>query len=232
MALVIADDHERERIWIKELITKHLSERLPIFEARDGKQAVELALVHKPSLVFLDIEMPHLTGIKAAEKIIEKLPQTGIIILSNHADEIWVRQLWKIVPADSAFGYVLKDATDQQVVEAAKAVLEGDCWIHPRIQRILHRSEKGAGGLSEGEFEVLAYIALGLTDKAISKRLYVTEKAVQARLKSLYTKLQIPVKAISEETEFNYRCRAINVALRRGLVNKAELEGWEDKLQL
>lgn len=231
LSLVIADDHERERVWIKELLTKHLPQCLPLYEAQDGKQAVELALLHKPSLVFLDIEMPFLTGIKAAEKIIEKLPQTGIIILSNHSDEIWVRQLWKIVPPDSAFGYILKDATDQQVVDAARAVLDGDCWIHPRIQRILHRSEKGAGGLSEGEFEVLAYISLGLTDRAISKRLYVTEKAVQARLKSLYTKLQIPVKAISEETEFNFRCRAINVAIRRGLINKSELETWETKLQ-
>ena len=230
MVIVIADDQERERIWLRELLAKNLPDLAPIYEAHDGERAVSLTLEHKPPIVFLDIEMPSMSGIKSAERILKELPHTGIIILSNHSDEIFVRKLWKLVPPDGAFGYVLKDSTDQQVVDAAKAVLGGDCWIHPRIQRIVRRAESGSTGLTDAEFEVLVYIAMGYTDKAIAKRLYITEKAVQARLKCLYAKMGIPIKGASEEDEYNHRCRALNVSFRRGLINKVALEDWEDRI--
>jgi DNA-binding NarL/FixJ family response regulator len=217
LGIVIADDQDRERTWLKELLTKHLSNLAPIYEAEDGQRALELVRQHKPPVVFLDIEMPKLSGIKSAEHILKEFPHTGIIILSNHSDEIFVRKLWKLVPSD------------QQVIDATKAVLSGDCWIHPRIQRIIRRTESGATGLTEAEFEVLVCISLGFTDKAIAKRLYITEKAVQARLKCLYTKLGIPIKGASDEDEYNHRCRALNLAFRRGLINRAELTDWEEQ---
>jgi DNA-binding NarL/FixJ family response regulator len=230
MGVVIADDQERERSWLRGLLARDLSSLAPIYEAEDGQRALELTIEHKPPVVFLDIEMPVLSGIRSAESILKVLPQTGIIILSNHSDEIFVRKLWKLVPSDGAFGYVLKDSTDQQVIDAARAVLSGDCWIHPRIQRIVRRTESGATGLTDAEFEVLVHIAMGFTDRAIAKRLYITEKAVQARLKCLYQKLGIPIKGASEEDEYNHRCRALNMAFRRGLINRAELADWEDQI--
>jgi two-component system response regulator DegU len=230
MPLVVADDHERERTWLRELFAKHFQEHMPLFEATNGQEAIDLVQTHKPSIACLDIEMPVLNGIKAAEKILETLPQTGIVILSNHSDEVWVRQLWKIMPDHGAFAYVLKDASDKQIVEAVGTVLSGDCWIHPRIQRILLKTNSKEGNLTDAEFEVLAFICLGLTDRAIGKRLYLTDKAIQARLKSVYIKLNVPIKGSSEDDEFNHRCRAINTAIRRGLINKAQLEEWEAKL--
>jgi DNA-binding NarL/FixJ family response regulator len=230
MGVVIADDQDRERTWLRELLTRELASLSPIYEAEDGRRALELTIEHEPPVVFLDIEMPGLSGIKSAENILKLLPQTGIIILSNHSDEIFVRKLWKLVPSDGAFGYLLKDSTDQQVIDATKAVLGGDCWIHPRIQRIVRRTESGATGLTDAEFEVLVHIAMGFTDRAIAKRLYITEKAVQARLKCLYQKMGIPIKGASEEDEYNHRCRALNMAFRRGLINRAELADWEDQV--
>lgn len=226
MAIVIADDQDRERAWLKELLTRDLSQHTPVFEAENGQRAVELVQEHKPCLVFLDIEMPVMSGVKSAECILKDSPQTPIIILSNHSDEVFVRKLWKMVPSDGAFAYVLKDSTDLQVIDAAKAVLEGDCWIHPTIQRIVRRTESGASGLTNAEFEVLVCIAIGFTDRAIAKQLYITDKAVQARLKCLYTKLGIPLKG-TEDDEYNHRCRALNLAFRRGLINRAELAEWE-----
>lgn len=231
MPLVVADDHERERVWLRELLGKHFKEHMPLYEAVNGQEAVELVKTHNPLIACLDIEMPILNGIKAAELILQQQPQTGIVILSNHSDEIWVRQLWKVMPENSAFAYVLKDATDKQIVEAFQAVLSGDCWIHPRIQRILLKSNSKSD-LTEAEFEVLAYICLGLTDRAIGKRLYLTDKAIQARLKSVYLKLNVPIKGSTEEDEFNHRCRAINTAVRRGLINKPQLDEWEAKVSI
>jgi DNA-binding NarL/FixJ family response regulator len=230
MGIVIADDQERERTWLKELLTKQLSGSSPIYEADDGQKALELVREHKPAVVFLDIEMPVMSGIKSAEQILKEQPQTPIIILSNHSDEIFVRKLWKLVPSDGAFGYVLKDSSDQQVIDAARAVMSGDCWIHPRIQRIARRTEGGATSLTDAEFEVLVCISIGFTDRAIAKRLYITDKAVQARLKCLYTKLGIPIKGASDEDEYNHRCRALNLAFRRGLINRAELADWEEQV--
>ena len=230
MSILIADDHERERTWLRELLTKKLSGHLPFYEAVNGEEAVQFVKTYSPTLVFLDIEMPVLSGINAAQKILELNPLTGIVILSNHSDEIWVRQLWKLMPPNGSFAYILKDATDQQIVDAAQAVLDGDCWIHPRIQKMLVRTNAGNATLTDAEFDVLAYICLGLTDRAIGRRLYLTEKAIQARLKSVYTKLNVPLRGTSDDDEFNHRCRAFNTALRRGLINKSQLEEWETRL--
>jgi DNA-binding NarL/FixJ family response regulator len=69
-----------------------------------------------------------------------------------------------------------------------------------------------------------------MTDHAIAKKLYLTEKAVQSRLKSLYAKLGIPGRSEAHDTEFNQRCRAVYVSTRRGLINQSELDDWETKL--
>lgn len=230
MTVLIADDEERDRLWLKDLLTKNLPEHAPIHEVSDGQQAIDTAAKLKPELIFLDIKMPLVSGIKAAEQILQKLPETGVIILSNFSDEVYVRQLWKIVPTDGAFGYVLKNASNEQVIEAARAVLSGDCWIHPGIARVIQRTQNRATSLTAAEYEALICIGLGLTDASIARRLYLTEKAVQSRLKSLYSKLAIPGRGENQETDFNQRCRAVYLSYRRGLINQSELEDWESKL--
>src|SRR5271168_955148 len=230
MPILIADDEQQYRTWLKTLISENVETNGEVLEAQDGERAVELALKHQPQIVFLDIKMPKLSGIKAAEKILASLPNTGIIMLSNFQDEVYVRQLWKIVPPNGAFGYVLKNASNEQVVEAAKAVLSGDCWIHPGIARVIQRTQNKATNLTSAEYEALICISVGLTDHAIAKRLYLTEKAIQSRLKSLYAKLGVPGRSESQETEFNQRCRAGFVALQRGLINQSELLEWEGKI--
>lgn len=228
--ILIADDEERDRNWLKSLLNEHFKDNGPIEEAHDGQQAVDMALKLKPPLIFLDIKMPHLSGIKAAEQILNTLPNTGIIMLSNFSDEVYVRQLWKVVPPNGVFGYVLKNASNEQVVEATKAVISGDCWIHPGIARVIQRTQNRATNLTTAEYEALVCIALGMTDHAIAKRLYLTEKAVQSRLKSLYAKLGIPGRGESHDTEFNQRCRAVFLSTKRGLINQSELDDWESKL--
>lgn len=230
MTVLIADDEERDRMWLKDLLAKNLPEQAPFHEVSDGQQAIDTSDKLRPSLIFLDIKMPQVSGIKAAEQILQKSPDIGVIILSNFSDEVYVRQLWKIVPADGAFGYVLKNASNEQVVEAARAVLSGDCWIHPGIARVIQRTQNRATSLTTAEYEALICIALGLTDSAIARRLYLTEKAVQSRLKSLYSKLAIPGRGENQETDFNQRCRAVYLAYKRGLINQSELEEWEGKL--
>src|SRR4029077_20284457 len=94
MGIVIADDQERERAWLKGLLTRQLCQEGPILEAEDGQKALELVREYKPALGFLDIEMPIMSGIKAAETILKESPEMPIVILSNHSDEVFVRKLW------------------------------------------------------------------------------------------------------------------------------------------
>jgi DNA-binding NarL/FixJ family response regulator len=230
MSILIADDEQRDRAWIRDLLTKNFPDLVPIHEASNGQDAIDQALKQKPRLIFLDIKMPNLSGIKAAEQILAKLPEAGVIMLSNFADEVYVRQLWKIVPPNGVFAYVLKNASDEQVIEAATQVLSGDCWIHPGIARVIQRTQNRTTNLTNAEYEALICIALGMTDHAIAKRLYLTEKAIQSRLKALYGKLNIPGRTDGQESEFNQRCRAVYTATKRGLINLAELEDWETKL--
>jgi DNA-binding NarL/FixJ family response regulator len=230
MAILIADDEQQYRKWLKMLILENLPDHGQITEVEDGQDAVAEALKLKPAIVFLDIKMPKLSGIKAAEQILAEAPDTGIIMLSNFQDEVYVRQLWKIVPPNGAFAYVLKNASNEQVMEAAKAVLSGDCWIHPGIARVIQRTQNKATNLTSAEYEALICIAVGLTDHAIAKRLYLTEKAIQSRLKSLYAKLRVPGRSETQEAEYNQRCRAVFIALQRGLVNQPELLEWETKI--
>lgn len=230
MTILLVDDEERDRKWLRDLLEENVSDSGPFHEASDGQEAVATAARLKPDLVFLDIKMPGLSGIKAAEQILKDRPETGVIMLSNFSDEVYVRQLWKIVPPDGAFGYVLKNASNEQVVEAAQAVLSGDCWVHPGIARVIQRTQNRATSLTTAEYEALVCIALGMTDHTIAKTLYLTEKAVQSRLKSLYAKLCIPGRGESRETEFNQRCRAVYLATRRGLINQSELDDWEANL--
>ena len=230
MTILIADDEERDRLWLKELLVGNVDSEENIVEAKDGQMAVELASKLRPALIFLDIKMPKLSGIKAAEMILQNMPETGVIMLSNFADEVYVRQLWKIVPANGAFGYILKNASNEQVIEAAKAVLSGDCWVHPGIARVIQRTQNRTTNLTNAEYEALVCISLGMTDHAIAKKLYLTEKAIQSRLKSLYTKLGIPGRSESGESDYNQRCRAVYCATQRGLINQSELEEWEGKM--
>lgn len=230
MTILIADDEDRDRNWLKDLLEKNISDQGPVHEVSDGQAAVDAAIKIKPNLIFLDIKMPQLSGIKAAEAILKQLPTSGVIILSNFSDEVYVRQLWKVVPPDGVFGYVLKSASNEQVVEAAKAVISGDCWIHPGISRVIQRTQNRATSLTAAEYEALVCIALGLTDSTIARRLYLTEKAVQSRLKSLYSKLAIPGRGEQQDVEYNQRCRAVHISYRRGLLNQSELDDWESKL--
>jgi DNA-binding NarL/FixJ family response regulator len=230
MTILIADDEERDRLWLKNLLASNIPDQEEIVEAQDGQQAVDLSAKLRPALVFLDIKMPKLSGIKAAEMILQTSPETGVIMLSNFSDEVYVRQLWKIVPPNGVFGYVLKNASNEQVVEAALAVLSGDCWVHPGIARVIQRTQNRATNLTNAEYEALILISLGMTDHSIAKRLYLTEKAVQSRLKSLYAKLAIPSRGEAHEIDYNQRCRAVYIATKRGLINQSELEEWEAKM--
>lgn len=235
MSILIAEDMTFQRDYLRALINDHFPDSGPVIEACDGPSAVELALNHRPSLVVLDIKLPELSGVKAAQQIWSELRLARIIFWSQYKDEIYIRELARVVPAETVYGYVLKSSPDEKLIAALRAVLvDEQCWIDPEIRLVQSRATSRASGLTDIEYEALLDIALGLTDKAIARRRYLSERGVQNRLRELYAKLSIDIEQIVDQrwgNTYSPRSRAISVALQRGLINADELARENEALQ-
>jgi DNA-binding NarL/FixJ family response regulator len=235
MSIVIAEDMAFQRDYLRAMLEENFAEAGPIIEIDNGQTAVQLALKNKPRLIVLDIKLRGLSGVRAAREIWAELKLARIIFWSQYKDEIYVRELARIVPNETVYGYVLKTSSDERLVSALRAVLlDEQCWIDPEVRTVQSRAISRMSGLSDIEYEALIDIALGLTDKAIARRRYLSERGVQNRLRELYAKLGIDIEQIVDErwgNTYSPRSRAISVALQRGLINAEELASENLSLQ-
>jgi DNA-binding NarL/FixJ family response regulator len=235
MSILIAEDMAFQRDYLRAIVTDNFAEAGPVIEASDGNSALELALKHRPSLAVLDIKLPGLSGVKAARQIWATLRLARIIFWSQYKDEIYIRELARIVPAETVYGYVLKSSPDDRLIAALRAVLvDEQCWIDPEIRTVQSRATNRTSGLTDIEYEALLDISLGLTDKAIARRRYLSERGVQNRLRELYGKLSIDIEHIVDDrwgSTYSPRSRAISVAVQRGLINADELGRENEALQ-
>ena len=194
--ILLADDHNVMRRGLRLLL-----ERQPEFkvvgEASDGRQAVEQAEATKPDIIVLDIAMPNLSGIEAAQRISALLPQTRIIILSMHSDEGYVLRALKA----GAKGYLLKDSAENDLIEAIKAVDEGKAFFSPEISNILvedyvrEMKRRGAEDsyelLTPREREILQMLAEGKSNKQIATVLDLSLYTVETHRRNLQDKLNL-----------------------------------------
>src|SRR5580700_11029759 len=142
-----------------------------VAEAADGRQAVEQAEATSPDVVVLDIAMPNLSGIEAAQRIISQRPNTSVVFLSMHSDEGYVLRALKA----GAKGYLLKDSVEGDLIEAIKAVSEGKTFFSPEITKMLvedYVREIRARGVEDSyelltarEREIMRLLAQGASNK-------------------------------------------------------------------
>jgi DNA-binding NarL/FixJ family response regulator len=235
MSIVIAEDMAFQRDYMRAMLEENFDEAGPVIVTDNGQEAVELALKNKPQLIVLDIKLQGLSGVRAAREIWAELKLARIIFWSQYKDEIYVRELARIVPNETVYGYVLKTSADERLLAALRAVLlDEQCWIDPEVRTVQTRAISRMSGLSDIEYEALIDIALGLTDRAIARRRYLSERGVQNRLRELYAKLAIDTEQIVDErwgNTYSPRSRAISVALQRGLINADELARENQLLQ-
>jgi DNA-binding NarL/FixJ family response regulator len=235
MSILIAEDVVFQRDYLRAILRDNFSEAGPLIETDDGAKAVEMAREHRPCLIVLDIKLSGLSGVRAARQIWYEFPLARIVFWSQYKDEIYVRELARIVPSETVYGYVLKSSPDERLVAAIRAVLvEEQCWIDREIRSIQSRAISHSSGLTDTEYEALVDIAIGLTDRAIARRRYLSERGVQNRLRELYSKLSIDVEQIVDErwgNTYSPRSRAISIALQRGLINAEELARANEALQ-
>lgn len=218
---IVVDDHPPIREFSKNILRGNFPS-CNILEADNGQKAVELSLSYKPSLVIMDIAMPVLDGIEATQKIVQNLPNTGIIIYSNYGDEVYVRKIRQTVPVDRAFAYVLKTASQDQFTQAIKQVYSGEVWLHPDVQQVVWKLNvnKKSTQLTEIQQQILLAVAIGKTNDWIAEKLYMSNKTIQYHLYSIYDKLGIN----SSQKKVNPRNEVVCVSLLRGLLDPVDLK--------
>ena len=228
MSILIAEDNVAQRRYLRELLEREFAAHAPVIEVADGEAAITAALDHRPELCVFDIQMPRLSGVKAARSIWREYPQARIIFWTQFPHEIYINEIRKIVRAvepPPAYGFIHKNNPESRFLRFVAAVLEdGADMIDPAFKDSFKRPL-----LTEFEAEALYYLALGLSNWAIARKCSLSLRGVESRLATLYEKLFIstpegtPHEAY-EKLAYNMRTRAFFEALRRGLLNSDELE--------
>ena len=234
MKILIAEDNPKDFEFLDQLLADW-EEPNEIERAHNGMVALEIAVKQECPLVVSDIQLPELNGIEFARALWQQKPASRIVFWSQYKDEMYVRALARIVPAETVYGYILKSNTRERIASAIRTVLLDDqCWIDPEVRKVQGIAGHSQTALSDIEFEALVDISLGLTDNLIAQRRYLSRRGVQSRLNSLYSKLGLDQEQFHSDKvgdAFNLRNRAVSAALRRGLINAFELEHEEEEFQ-
>lgn len=195
--------------------------------AADGEQAVRLAAEHRPDVVLMDLTMPGVGGVEATRRILAADEDVAVVVLTTYADDASVLGAL----GAGAIGYLTKDAGRADIVRAVRAAAAGQAVLDPVVQQRLVAAATGAApatgagvagpqraadaaalpaDLTPREVEVLTLIGEGLSNRAIARRLYVSESTVKTHINNLFGKL-----AISDRVE------AVRWAIAHGLVAPA-----------
>jgi DNA-binding NarL/FixJ family response regulator len=228
MSILIAEDNIAQRRYLREILEREFASHAPVIEAADGEETIQLALKHRPGLCVLDIQMPKLSGVKAARAIWKEYPAARIIFWTQFPHEIYINEIRKIIKSVTpppAYGFIHKNNPESRFLRFVAAVLEdGADMIDPAFKDSFKRPL-----LTEFEAEALYYLALGLSNWAIARKCSLSLRGVESRLATLYEKLFVSMpegtpNEAYDKLAYNVRTRAFFEALRRGLLNSDELE--------
>lgn len=208
--ILIAEDHAVVRQALSVMLGME-SDVTVVGEAVDGEQAITLCQELNPDLVLMDVRMERMDGVEATRKLRGICPDTAILILTGFGDE---QILLQAVEA-GAHGFLLKDASSEELLEAIHRLVKGESLVTPSLLRrlldeIAHRHEEPHpvhNQLTPREKEVLQALARGLRNEDIARELVISEKTVKTHLTSIFSKLQV-----------EGRSQAIIYAIRHGLV--------------
>ena len=194
--IALADDHALVREGLRRIIEEQPGWEV-VGEAADGREAVSQALELKPDVVIVDLAMPQLGGVDAIQQIVRRLPATRVLVLSMHADEVYVTRALKA----GAHGYLLKDSAGTDLMRAVTAVSQNKSFFSPAVSKIMlddyvrQLSERGITDrydtLSEREREVFQLIAEGRVNKEIAEILGLSPSTVETHRARIMEKLDV-----------------------------------------
>lgn len=209
--IIVVDDHTVMRAGVVALLAAEPAIEI-VGEADNGRTALELVDRHAPDVALVDLRMPVLDGVATTTEIVARHPRTRVLILTTFDTDA---EIERGVEA-GAIGYLLKDATREQLVDAIRAASRGETVLAPRVaEKLVARMRQPAQiPLTSRETSVLNAVADGLTNAEIGRRLVIAEATVKTHLLRLFAKLDV-----------NDRTRAVVVALERGLLDRRDTHG-------
>jgi len=193
---MIADDHPLVRSGLRVLLERE-GEFHVVAEAADGYEAIDLAALHKPEVILLDVGMPRLSGPDAAMSISQKAPGVRIVMVSMHSYEAYVLRALKA----GARGYLLKASPEADVLAAVRAVAAGHAYFSPSITKllveeyVLEARRRGVDNsydlLSVREKEILLLLASGKSNRGIAEQLHISVSTVETHRNNVFQKLHL-----------------------------------------
>ena len=203
LKVLLVDDHALVRRGFRRMLEDEPTFEV-VGEASDGLEAVESAQRLAPHVIVMDCALPQINGIEAARRILQKRPETAILMLSMHSEDTLVRQALEA----GAKGYVLKNAMDLDLVSAIKGVAEGKTVLDPQIERSGNLKGERDTGLTPRELEILQHIVAGKSNKEIASELNLSVNTVSVHRANIMDALGIHKTA-----------ELVVYAIRNGLVN-------------
>jgi NarL family two-component system response regulator LiaR len=191
--ILIADDHAIVREGLRALIATEPDLEL-VGEATDGIQAVSKAQTLKPDVILLDLMMPRLDGVEAINEIKKSWQEARILVLTSFSDD---EKVFSAIRS-GALGYLLKDSSPSDLLQAISTVANGEGFLSPaiasKVMREINQPPKlppTRDPLTEREVEILQLVAQGLTNDGIAEKLVVSERTVRTHVSNILAKLQL-----------------------------------------
>ncbi|MBV0931876.1 response regulator transcription factor [Marinobacterium weihaiense] len=191
MKILLTDDHAVVRQGYASLLAAML-ESCEIVEASNGWDSVTLWQQHRPDAVILDINLPDISGMEAARRILQRDPEARILFFSMYDELPMVQQALDT----GALGYITKSSSPEVLLEAVRKVLAGQPYVEHDLATRLAMQRNGGldprlDGMTQREFEIFVMLARGLTPKSIAEQLCISVKTVSNHSALLKNKLQV-----------------------------------------
>jgi DNA-binding NarL/FixJ family response regulator len=208
MRVLIVDDHPVTRDGLRSALSTSNDIEI-VGEATNGQEAVEAVKELSPEVVFMDVRMPGMDGLEATRVIRDIAPDTKVILFTIEESRAAIADAIRA----GVSGYLLKDVSATELIQAARLALEGKAVIHPTLTRafieeIQYVETPRETPLSRRESQILQKVAYGATTKEVAHDLNISPHTVKTHLERIFEKLGA-----------NDRAQAVAIALRKGLVD-------------